>query len=88
VSLTSIGSALATVVRRDLRSLLLWFSEIASSPRRTPSLPPPSFLVDGWGLGEDKLGSGMRLGPPGGRNWLFEGERASFTVSRKDLPDE
>lgn len=39
VALTTTDSALATVMRRDFRSLLLWFPEITSSPRRTFTLP-------------------------------------------------
>lgn len=64
VALTTIDSALATVMRRDCRSLLLWFPEIASSPRRTPSLPL-LFLMDCWGLGQEEQGSGIHPAPLG-----------------------
>lgn len=70
VALTTILSALVTVMRRDFRSLLLWFREMTSSPRTTFTLPPLFPL-------------GTRIGRAGlwnaysglwGPSWLCEGE--------------
>lgn len=81
VALATIDSVLrlwVTVLSRDFRSLLLWFSEITFPPRGI--LLPPQFPGGCWELGwEEQM-------PACGAQAGCVKEKRSFPASRKDLP--
>lgn len=63
VALTTIDSALVTLMRRGLRSLLLSFPEMACLPGGQPA--SSLLLMDCWGQGQEEQGPGTQPGPLG-----------------------